>query len=77
VLVTFGFILLYLPGSPSALKWPFEWGILLAWTILGVFFFLVQRGGNTGLSAAEQRKLVLGDHDPAAGAQDTNRTIKT
>ena len=70
-LITFGFILLYLPGSPSALKWPNEWAIVLAWIVLGVVFFLVQRQKNTGLSAAEQRKLILGKHDPHADSQDS------
>jgi hypothetical protein len=68
--ITFGFILLYLPGSPSALKWPNEWAIVLMWIVLGVVFFLVQQQKNTGLSAAKQQELILGEHDPHAGLQD-------
>ena len=29
----------YLPGSPSALIWPYEWGIILTWAALGVVLF--------------------------------------
>lgn len=25
----------FLPGSPSALVWPFEWGVILAWSVVG------------------------------------------
>ena len=28
--------IMYLPGSPAALVWPYEWGILIAWTVLGL-----------------------------------------
>jgi amino acid transporter len=35
-----GLLLLYLPGSPSALAWPVEWGIVLLWFILGAVFYL-------------------------------------
>ena len=30
-----GLLCLYLPGSPSALSWPAEWAIVLAWALLG------------------------------------------
>lgn len=30
----------YLPGSPSALIWPYEWAIILTWAALGVMLFL-------------------------------------
>lgn len=32
--------IMYLPGSPAALVWPYEWGILIAWTVLGSVFFV-------------------------------------
>ena len=34
-----GLLLLYLPGSPSALQWPVEWGLVLLWYLLGVVFY--------------------------------------
>jgi len=35
-----GLAMLYLPGSPSALLWPHEWGIVLTWAALGLVFYL-------------------------------------
>jgi amino acid transporter len=34
-----GLLLLYLPGSPSALLWPVEWSLVLAWYALGVLLY--------------------------------------
>jgi len=33
----------YLPGSPSALVWPYEWGMILVWAVLGVGLYLRYR----------------------------------
>ncbi len=33
-------LLAFLPGSPSALLWPYEWGVILAWAAIGVIFYL-------------------------------------
>lgn len=30
---------LYLPGMPAALQWPYEWMILLLWWTLGLYYF--------------------------------------
>jgi len=30
---------LYLPGSPSALAWPIEWGLVVLWFVLGGLFY--------------------------------------
>ena len=34
-----GLLALYLPGSPSALAWPIEWGLVLLWFALGGIFY--------------------------------------
>ena len=34
-----GLLALYLPGSPSALAWPIEWGLVLLWFVLGGIFY--------------------------------------
>jgi amino acid transporter len=34
--------LLYLPGSPVALIWPFEWAMVLGWTLLGAALYLMR-----------------------------------
>jgi amino acid transporter len=35
-------ILIYFPGSPSALRWPEEWAIVLAWAGVGVLVYLTR-----------------------------------
>ena len=39
LLGSFCLLALYLPGSPSALSWPVEWGLVLAWFALGALFY--------------------------------------
>ena len=39
LVLTFGLLLLYLPGSPAALLWPEEWAMLLAAGAVGVIFY--------------------------------------
>lgn len=43
LLLSFGLGLLYLPGSPSALVWPQEWAIVIAWTFLGWVLYKFSR----------------------------------
>lgn len=43
-LLSFVMLLLYLPGFPAALVWPYKWAIVLLWTALGlVLYFLAKR----------------------------------
>ncbi len=35
MLLSFGMAMLYMPGAPAALVWPYEWAIMLGWWILG------------------------------------------
>jgi len=39
LVLAIGMTLLYLPGSPAALLWPQEWGIIIVWIILGGFLY--------------------------------------
>ena len=32
-------IVLYTPGMPSSLRWPYEWGIIIAWAIVGAVLY--------------------------------------
>ena len=41
LLGSLGLLALYLPGSPSALLWPVEWGLVLLWFVLGYGLFAV------------------------------------
>ena len=62
VAATVFFILLYLPGSPSALVWPEEWAIVLLWTGLGAACAVGMRGRVAVLGAGRQARLILGGH---------------
>jgi len=39
LLLSFLLLLVYLPGSPAALVWPWEWGICLGWALLGAWLY--------------------------------------
>lgn len=43
LLLSIGLGLLYLPGSPSALVWPQEWAIVIAWSLLGGLMYRLAR----------------------------------
>ena len=62
VAATVFFILLYLPGSPSALVWPEEWLIVLLWAGLGAGLAAGIRSRMAALGPARQARLILGDH---------------
>jgi len=44
LVLSLGIAVLYLPGSPAALVWPYEWLIVLGWTLLGLA--LLRRAAN-------------------------------
>jgi amino acid transporter len=41
LVLSLGLALLYLPGSPAALRWPEEWAIVFAWVALGAVLLLL------------------------------------
>ncbi|MFQ3545902.1 APC family permease [Halobacillus rhizosphaerae] len=43
--LSFGFIIIYLPGMPAALVWPYEWIMVAAWALGGVYFFIRMKNG--------------------------------
>jgi amino acid transporter len=51
ILLSLGLIGAYLPGSPSALVWPYEWVTISVWTVLGMFLYLRFRAGQAKDSA--------------------------
>ena len=54
LLMTLIFVFLYLPWSPSALEWPHEWGIIIAWAVLGIALIAVS-GGFPSRAEAESK----------------------
>ena len=39
ILMSIGVGILYMPGMPSALLWPYEWLIIISWSVLGVILY--------------------------------------
>ena len=66
VTATVFFVLLYLPGSPSALAWPEEWAIVLVWLGLGAGLVPGMRRRVAALEG-RQAQLILGDYAKALG----------
>lgn len=46
IVLALALITAYLPGSPSALIWPYEWVTISVWTVLGIILYLRFRGGS-------------------------------
>ncbi len=65
VLTSLFFLGLYLPGSPSALTWPYEWAIVLAWGGLGALFAMGLRKRMAAVGHAKQARLILGEYAEA------------
>ena len=68
IATTVFFILLYLPGSPSALAWPEEWAIVLLWTGLGAGLAVGMRRQSPVRDTGRQARLILGDHASLLGS---------
>jgi amino acid transporter len=51
ILLTLGMMVLYLPGGPASLVWPYEWAIVLGWTALGAVFLAWARLSSPEASA--------------------------
>jgi basic amino acid/polyamine antiporter, APA family len=43
LILSIALLALYLPGSPAALQWPHEWGLLAGWFGAGLIFLLMAR----------------------------------
>ncbi len=64
LILSLGIVLLYLPGSPAALIWPYEWLIVLAWVVLGLGFYLWARAAHAAeADAIVRRELETGHSD--------------
>jgi basic amino acid/polyamine antiporter, APA family len=47
LIATVLFVYLYMPGGESALLWPYEWLIVLAWIAIGIVLNTASRGRTT------------------------------
>lgn len=57
--LSIGMILLYMPGTPSALVWPYEWLIFLGWSLLGIVFYIWARISYGNVADEIMRQVVL------------------
>ncbi len=39
LILSIGLLTIYLPWSPSALVWPYEWAMVIGWTVLGAVLY--------------------------------------
>ncbi|MBU3032301.1 APC family permease [Paracoccus marinaquae] len=64
LILSAGIILLYMPGSPAALVWPYEWAIAGGWAFIGLCFYLWSRAAHPGESEGiVHRELASGHSD--------------
>ena len=56
MVVTLFFVGLYMPGAPSALLWPREWAIVVAWIVLGAVLFGLSRRTTTETTVEDTRQ---------------------
>ena len=70
------FVLLYLPGGPSALVWPYEWLMVLLWSLLGMGL-LPSRVAGANSSADTGARGRSADGETGVGAGDQSSTTST
>ncbi|MEW9502608.1 APC family permease [Jeotgalibacillus marinus] len=46
LVLSFGFIVLYMPGMPAALIWPYEWIMVVGWSGIGCYFYYQMKKGK-------------------------------
>ncbi len=46
LVLSFGFIVLYMPGMPAALIWPYEWIMVAGWVAIGAYFYYQMNKGK-------------------------------
>ncbi len=61
VAITIFFITLYLPIGPGSLVWPYEWGLVLGWSIIGIVLAVIAKTSYGNVSDAEREYLVFGE----------------
>ncbi|WP_261131986.1 APC family permease [Bacillus sp. Marseille-Q3570] len=57
LLLSLGFISLYMPGMPAALVWPAEWIMIAVWFLIGAYYFLQMNTGKYEAKAQPDEKL--------------------
>jgi hypothetical protein len=62
---------LVLPGSPAALSWPREIGLLGLFALIGWVFWSCGRGARGAIDEAERARRILAEYAPGEPADET------
>ena len=54
-------LVMVVPASPAALKWPLEWAILAAFCLCGIAFWAAGRRHRSTITESERARLILSD----------------
>jgi APA family basic amino acid/polyamine antiporter len=61
VIITFAWLMLFMPFSPGKLVWPFEWGIVIIWIVIGIVFAIWGKKNNPDVGLDEREYLIFGE----------------
>lgn len=61
VLISAIFICLYLPIGPGSLVWPYEWGMILGWAVIGGILAIGAKNSYPNVGAPEREYLIFGE----------------
>ena len=56
IFMSIGFIILYMPGMPAALIWPYEWIIFAGWWTIGLVLMLTMKKNPASVSYEKVEK---------------------
>lgn len=60
VAISIAFTALYIPPSPQPLVWPYEWGMVIFWAVLGAVLVLCARSYSGSITEGERELLIYG-----------------
>lgn len=55
------FLYLYLPIGHPGLVWPYEWGLIAIWFVVGAVLAVVAKGSYSNITDAERERLMFGE----------------
>ncbi|MBU3158668.1 APC family permease [Clostridium frigoris] len=61
IIISVAFISLYLPFSSGGLVWPYEWGMILFWAVLGIVLSLMTQKAYPNVTLKERELLIFGE----------------
>lgn len=80
--MSIGVCILYLPGMPSALVWPYEWVIILAWALFGTVLYKISmakygaKNANKLMDQEIERVLSEEDIEETSSRKDVNGVLE-